>query len=171
MGDGVTKAIYARRAKLSHGRVSDLIAQGLPTLADGKIDPAAADAWLAENIDPARKDADKRGRSAKAGKLATVAEARRKKIIFDLELSNLNLRERKGELVERAEVERFIFERAHFERDQWLGWIARTAPALAHELNCDPAAAFAALDRMVREHLAERQLEGYFNGLWEDVRT
>jgi len=55
----------------------------------------------------------------------------------------------------RAKVEAFIFERARDERARWTGWIARTAPTLAHELDCDPQKAFAAVDRLTREHLAE----------------
>lgn len=41
------------------------------------------------------------------------------------------------------------------ERDAWIGWAARAAQELAAETGGDPEATFAALDRMVREHLAE----------------
>jgi hypothetical protein len=34
-----------------------------------------------------------------------------------------------------------------------MAWVQRTAPLLAAELGADPRATFAALDRMMREHL------------------
>jgi hypothetical protein len=43
------------------------------------------------------------------------------------------------------------------------GLASEAAPALAHELDTDPQAVFAALDRLVREHLSElskTKLEG-----------
>ena len=58
-----------------------------------------------------------------------------------------------GELVNRQEVERAVYGRARFERDAWTGWASRAAVAVAAEAGGDPGRTFAALDRLVREHL------------------
>lgn len=149
----VTQTAFAKRVGLSKTRVSKLVREGLPTHG-GRIDVAEADAWIAEHVDPVRKDADARGRKAGISG-GSVAAARAAKLQADVKLSQLKLGERDGSLVERATVERFIFERARFERDQWIGWIARSAPELAAALDVDLQAAFAAMDRLVRAHLVE----------------
>jgi hypothetical protein len=46
-----------------------------------------------------------------------------------------------------------VFARARAERDAHMAWVQRSAPLLAAELGADPRATFAALDRMMREHL------------------
>jgi hypothetical protein len=135
------------------------LAKGLPAV-DGKIDPGAADAWIEENIDHDRRE---RERERQAGNVPNenvttrveTTEARRQKMQADAGLAKLKLRERDGALIARDIVERVVFERARAERDVWIGWIARMAPALAHELQSDSQATFAALDRIVREHLLE----------------
>ena len=47
----------------------------------------------------------------------------------------------------------WVFARARAERDAHMAWVQRTAPLLAAEVWADPRATFAALDRMMREHL------------------
>jgi hypothetical protein len=149
---------YAKRVNLSRPRVSQLVAKGLPTVG-GKIDPDTADKWIAANLDPERRERDRSWRGGvvnePAPRRVETTEARRQKMQADAGLANLKLRERDGALISRDIVERFVFERARAERDVWIGWIARTAPALAHELQSDPQATFAALDRIVRENLLE----------------
>lgn len=148
----VTQAAYAKRVGLSQSRVAQLIREGLPTNGS-RIDPIAADRWVAEHSDPVRKAAA-RGKSGGVSG-GSVAAARAAKLQADVRLSQLKLGERDGSLVERASVGKFIFERARFERDRWVGWIARSAPELAAALDCDPHATFSALDRVVRDHLVE----------------
>ena len=77
------------------------------------------------------------------------------KLQADVKLTQLKLGERDGSLVERSAVEKFLFERARFERDQWVGWVSRAAPAIAAEIQCDPTAVFALVDRLVRKQLSE----------------
>ena len=156
----LTKTEYAKQINLTPGRISQLLAKGLPTL-NGKIDPDAADAWIDANIDHDRRERDKSWRSPRDSKpepahaRVETAEARRQKMQADAGLAKLKLREREGELVSRDAAERFVFEAARDIRDGILAWVSRTAPALARELDADPQATFAALDRLVREHLAE----------------
>jgi len=51
----VSKSGFAVRIGVTKARVSQLIAKGLPVRPDGKIDPAEAEAWFAENVDPRRR--------------------------------------------------------------------------------------------------------------------
>lgn len=171
----LSKSAFGRRVKLSEGRIRQLVHEGMPST-DGKIDPAAADDWIRENLDPERRERPKRfaelgaasglaaapfpaPRSAAAPAQAaagpTVADVRREKLEFELELARLNLRKRQGELIDRLEAENFTFEKGRQYRDSWLGWLARTAPALAAKLSADPQLVFAELDRLVRAHLVE----------------
>jgi hypothetical protein len=119
-----------------------------------RVNITKADAWMAENIDPARQEAARRGRADRVSG-GSVASARQQKLETDVRLSQLKLGERDGSLVARSEVEAFVFARARMERDRWVSFVARTAPTLANELDCDPQRAFAVLDRLVREHLTE----------------
>jgi hypothetical protein len=156
----LSKTEYAKHIKLSPGRITQLCAKGLPTVA-GKIDTDAADVWIEANIDHDRRA---RERERQAGGVANdsapvrveTSEARRQKMQADAGLAKLKLQERAGSLVPREAAERFVFEEGRKIRDGWIAWIARTAPALAHELQSDPQATFAALDRFVREHIREQ---------------
>jgi hypothetical protein len=128
----------------------------MPVAPDGRIDAASADAWLARNVDPERVEAERRGReTAQNGQLAATADIRRLKLTADVKLAQIEIGKRTGALIGRDVVEKFVFERGRAERDAWVSWIARTAPALAQELDVDPQKAFAFLDRAVREHLIE----------------
>src|SRR5437764_14732997 len=51
----VTKAAFAERVGLTRGRISQLIAQGLPVLADGRIEVEAGLRWMEETLDPDRR--------------------------------------------------------------------------------------------------------------------
>ena len=46
---------FAKVAGISRGRVSQLVAEGLPVDQDGRIDPKAGLAWIATHIDPDRR--------------------------------------------------------------------------------------------------------------------
>ena len=56
-------------------------------------------------------------------------------------------------VAETVAATRTVFARARAERDAHMAWVQRTAPLLAAEVGADPRATFAALDRMMREHL------------------
>lgn len=146
-----TKAGFARRVNLSPQRITQLVERGMPVREDGKIDVAEASAWMDENIDPSR-----RGKGKIEGKGGpTVADAKRVAMTIRARREQLALQRETGTLIEREKVERVLFERARGERDAWIGWASRIAAPLAAELGADAAATFAALDRLVREHLIE----------------
>jgi phage terminase Nu1 subunit (DNA packaging protein) len=142
----VTKAAFAEELGLAKSRITQLVAQGMPVTANGRIDREAALAWYRENITPHRR---------KAEKIAAPGAQRAELDGLKIERERLELARLRGEVVDRAAVERAVFVRARSERDAWSNWSARVAPQLATELRADPAATFAALDRMVREQLAE----------------
>jgi hypothetical protein len=80
--------------------------------------------------------------------------ARDRKDAAEAALKELQLEQRRGELLERAKVERQVFELARQERDAWTTWTVQAAPRLASELGVAERETFTALDALVREHLA-----------------
>ena len=128
----LTRVAYAEHAKLSKQRIDQLIDQGMPVTPNGKIDPDAADSWR-----------------------FSVTDLRKQKLAAEIRLANLKTDEREGSLVPRAAAENFIFEEARKIRDGLIGWVSRSAPIIAAELECEPQLVFAVLDRLIREHLAD----------------
>ena len=86
---------------------------------------------------------------------APMAEVRRQHEIVKVARARLRLETEKGRLINRDEIKVAIFNRARRERNAHLGWALRVAPQLAAELSVDPALMFTALDRHLREHLAD----------------
>ncbi|MEI7605888.1 MAG: hypothetical protein WCJ64_00755 [Rhodospirillaceae bacterium] len=86
---------------------------------------------------------------------APMAEVRRQHEIVKVARARLRLETEKGRLINRDEVKVAIFNRARRERNAHLAWGLRVAPQLAAELSVDPALMFTALDRHLREHLAD----------------
>ena len=70
-----TKTAFAARVGLTKGRISQLVAEGLPVRADGRIDVAEGLAWIETNLDPARRY--KGGAPTATTRTATLAEAKR----------------------------------------------------------------------------------------------
>src|SRR5690606_41665360 len=70
-----TKTAFAARVGLTKGRISQLLAEGLPVRADGRIDVAEGLAWIETNLDPARRY--KGGAPTTTARTATLAEAKR----------------------------------------------------------------------------------------------
>jgi len=146
-----SKSEFAARVGLTKGRISQLVAEGLPVRADGQIDVALGLAWIEDNLDPARRN---RGSAATPARVSTtLAEAKRLHEIVKVQRAKLAFEREQGLLVETAAATRTVFARARAERDAHMSWVQRSAPLLAAELGSDPRATFAALDRMMREHL------------------
>ena len=60
-----------------------------------------------------------------------------------------------GRLIERRLVEDVVFSRFRAERDAWSAWPMRVAPVLAARFGCDAVELGAALEGLVRDHLAD----------------
>jgi hypothetical protein len=146
----VTKAAFAERVGLTRGRISQLIAHGLPVLADGRIEVETGLRWMEENLDP-----DRRGKGGVSNTTPSLAEARRLHEIVKVQRAKLAYERERGDLVNRSAVKVAVFARAKAERDAHMTWVARVTPLLAAELGADPARTFAALDRLMREHLVD----------------
>jgi len=54
MADTLNKSEFASRLGLSKARVSQLVKAGLPLTIDGRVPVVAAEAWIAENVEPGR---------------------------------------------------------------------------------------------------------------------
>lgn len=119
--------------------------------ANGQIDVAVGLAWIEDNLDPARRN--KGGPTSQTRAATTLAEAKRLHEIVKVQRAKLAFEREQGQLVETTAATRTVFARARAKRDAHMAWVQRTAPLLAAELGADPRATFAALDRMMREHL------------------
>lgn len=156
-----SKMDFADRVSVTKGRISQLIAQGLPVRADGRIDVNDGLSWIENNLDAARRNKGG-GTTARS---ATLAEAKRMHEIVKVQRARLAYEHEKGDLIDAAAAERTVFARAKAERDAHIAWVQRSAPIMAAELRIEPGPVFSVLDRLMREHLehlAETPLEELF---------
>lgn len=144
----LTKSGFAQLLGVSKARVTQLVELGLPVTANGRIPRSEGLAWYEANVTPHRR----KGLRAPT----PVAGARGELEALKVERERLFLARERGELVARADVARAAFARGRADRDALLAWASRVSAPLAAELGADPAATFSALDRLAREHLAER---------------
>ena len=75
--------------------------------------------------------------------------------VLKAQIQRERLKEMKGETVNRARAVAMVFDLARRERDAWIGWPARVAANMAAEFGVDVHRMEQALDRYLREHLAE----------------
>jgi len=157
----LSKKGFAEHLGLSAGRITQLIALGMPEEPSGRINVVKAERWYRANVDANRQ------RATPAGDRRPFASPRAEFDAIRAERARLALDRERGELVDRHAVGRAMFDRARGERDAWIGWTSRASAELAGSLGVDPGAAFAILDRLVRDQLAAlaaRPLEDFANG-------
>ena len=140
----LTRKQFAAELGVTHQRVTAMVKQGLPLNADGTLSAKAARKWYAENVNPSRR---------KSNRDDTGNASRRELEKLKVERERLALKKDSGEVIDRAEIRKALFERARGERDSWIAWSSRMASELAAEIGCDPGELFATLDREVRAHL------------------
>jgi hypothetical protein len=85
----------------------------------------------------------------------TFMQARTANEVLKAQERRLRLQQMKGELVDRAKAVAQVFKLAREERDAWVNWPARVAALMAAELEVDAHKLHTALERHVRDHLAE----------------
>jgi hypothetical protein len=95
------------------------------------------------------------GEGVPAGGTMTFLQARTANEVLKAQERKLRLGRLKGELVDRARATALVFRLARTERDAWLQWPARVAATLAAELGVEAHAVQTALERSVRERLAD----------------
>lgn len=151
----VTKAEFAARVGLTRGRISQLIADGLPVRPDGRIDFEAGCTWLENSLDPDRRAASRASTrtAARREKLQSVADVRRRLMTVQVQRARLAYARERARLVDAHAARATIVARARAERDAHMAWVHRAAAAVAAELDTDPRATFEVLDRLMREHL------------------
>ncbi|WP_090069186.1 hypothetical protein [Cohaesibacter marisflavi] len=142
----MAKTKFAEFLGISKGRVSQLIKDGLPVEPNGMIDSEAGKTWYSAHCSPNR-------RKALTENIPTSARAELDAV--RVERAKLDLEREKGNLIDRMAAKQAIFSRARAERDAWIGWASRASVALASELEADPKDAFALMDKLVRDHLAD----------------
>lgn len=171
---GLSIRAYARHRGVSHVAVKKAIDTGRITmLPDGTLDPEQADAQWAKNTVSARSTgtakASSRPRTPDEGATSlppslgaalgtggtTLLQARTVNEVLKAKIRQVELAEKKDELVDRARAIAHVFKLARAERDAWLNWPGRAAPLLAARFGVDEHALHVALDAAVREHLAE----------------
>lgn len=148
----MSKKGFAEHVGVTAGRISQLIASGLPVEANGRIHVARGVAWMRDNIDSNRRRAElpttpppfaTGAMSPQSAK--TLAEAR----IAELKADRLA-----GALINRRAALRVVEGRAKAERDAWIGWVNRAAPSIAAAIGGDLSTIIGVLDREVRDQLA-----------------
>lgn len=145
----ISKKGFSELLGVSPGRVSQLIASGLPVEPNGRIHIERGKAWVKANVDPNRR------RSAVGGgsSLFDSLSPRAMRDASEAEIARLKAERMGRALIDRAATLRTVETRARFERDAWLGWVNRAAPEIASTTGADLAATVAVLDRLVRAQL------------------
>jgi hypothetical protein len=177
--DTESKAAFSRRIGVSRVRIGQLVAQGLPTNADGDVLVAAALSWIEANLDPtararARPRTDPPPRSAPPTSDATAVdddlppdddhadfvEVKRRHELLKAERTKLRLSIERQEAALWSEINQTLTGWVGAERDSWLSWCQRIVPTLQAELKVDGSMILVALRREVMAHLAELSSQG-----------
>lgn len=104
-----------------------------------------------------RTTAVARTADATIGATTALGTAKTNKEVMLGNLRALEYEQKAGRLVDRATVERRVFELARASRDGWANWPSQAGPLIAHELGVgDIAKTIIVLEKYVREHLLER---------------
>ena len=147
----ISKSAFARLVGKSPGRISQMIAAGLPVEPDGTIDIARGKIWMQENIDPRRSAAQPQGQ---LGLDRPIMESGRDRLAREqadnMALKNAALRR---ELVPSTEVEARWSDILRRVRSKILAVPSRTRQTCPH-LTAHDVAAFDAELRQALEELA-----------------
>ena len=160
---GMSQREYAELAGISRAMVQKDIERGRVVFHDdGSIDADASLALRRKMLDETKRRDRRRAEAGNAASLGgpmdttTVQGLRRIQMSLDIRLRQLELQQKRGELVERAKAVAAFFEAARRIRDAWLAWPARVAARMAADLGVtDVHAVQRALDDHVRRHLDE----------------
>ena len=152
---------YARQTGVQHTTILKRVSSGKLTLVDGKVDPDRANAeWALKRDDSQiRKPAAAAAFTppepvARTG--PSYADLLRAEKAIKIRQAEMSLRYREGALVDRAAVQRAVFERGRSERDALLNLPNRISANLAAKLGCDERILRTELEREIREHLTGR---------------
>lgn len=102
----IRKSDFAKLAKVSPGRVSQMIRDGLPVEPDGRIDVARGTLWVKENIDARRSAAQSKQAELPLAAQPTVAEERARLVREQADHAALKNAALRRELIPAKDVER-----------------------------------------------------------------
>lgn len=145
----LSKKGFAEAIGVSPGRISQLVAAGLPTEPNGRINVERGKAWIAENVDSNRRRASLDGGTF----LPAGQTAKAKRDNAEAEIARLKAEKMGRQLIDRAATLRTVETRARAERDAWIGWVNRAAPEIAAVTGGEMAVVVGTLDRLVRDQL------------------
>lgn len=152
----LSKSEYARRIGVSPSAIERAITSGrISTTPDGRIDPDVADMeWVSNTVNskPGRKKA---GEPVKKSGTTTLIEARTAHEILKVKIKEIELAEKKKEVIKVKEVKELFFKLARQERDAWLNWPTRITPVLAAKLNIDEHKLYLEIEAAVQKQLEE----------------
>lgn len=158
----VTQAELARLLGVSHTAVCKAVARGrIQARDDGLIDAERALRDWERNatrprVKTKRSDASSETDDEENNRATvTIADLQRKSLALKTQRQQLDLQVRRGELVERAAVERVLFEFARKLRDAWMNWPSRVAAPIAAHLKADPHQVETILTAEVRRHIED----------------
>jgi hypothetical protein len=163
----VTKAAFARLIGCAKPRITEWIRAGVLTApavnAAGLVVPTLAVAQLVTAGSMLPRAEATTAMSAPRATATMAADAPAQPMSYDaaraahevlkVRLAELELAERRGELVSKALSDHVLFSACRALRDAWQGWPARHAAVMASRLKVDPALLLAELDRAVRDQL------------------
>lgn len=98
----------------------------------------------------------KRRQGSARARVNTFADAQRRKEIAAAALKEIELQQRRGELISRKEVEDVAFRQARAERDALLHWVSVIAPGIAHDLQINSSDLQHRLENELRKFLATK---------------
>jgi hypothetical protein len=116
------QAEYARYTGKPRQIISRYVKAGMPTEADGRIDPAKADKWIEDSIDSRTSPSE------------TLIEARTRDASAAASLKEIELQKRRGELVSGADLVRQLQNAFLAARNRWLQSIGK----ISSRLNLNP---------------------------------
>ena len=154
----LSKKAFGEAIGVSAGRVTQMIAMGLPVEPSGRIDLAKGRSWVTDHIDPNRRRA-----SLPEGSPLGFASSRAEREAADAKTARLKADKLEGALINRNAALRAVETRARAERDAWISWVNRIGPEVATLTGSDLGLVVAMLDRLVRDQLAtlaEMKIEG-----------
>jgi hypothetical protein len=140
-----SKADFARRLSISRQRVGAMVSAGLPTTEDGRIDVEAGIGWVKAHI---VRPGDSASGGARDGE-PDLVEARRRRILGQVEYTAVMLAKERGELVSRAETKAALSQYSRLVATIISNFPARYGQNLASELGVDPRIMVIALEKRI----------------------
>lgn len=164
---GISIREYARRRGVSDTAVHKAIKQGrIAKEVDGTIEPMLADkAWLNNtarpqlNVLPDSETTRFNSALPNSGKISTggntYIKAKATNEVIKAQTNKLRFQQLSGELINKEEACRQVFQLSRQERDAWQAWPARISHEMAATLSVDPHALQMTLEQYVHDHLLE----------------